>query len=144
VFTSIKSGAALLSAFALGSLASLSWAHSQYPPLELVLTTQETAIGQPIAYPDGLAEVTSAIVTLQPGQETGLHSHNVPLYGYVLKGALELDYGEHGKRNLQAGDAIVEAIGSKHSGRATGEGITRVLVVFMGAAGVENTITHDE
>ena len=136
----IRSGAVIVSALVLSSPASLSLAHSQYPPLDLLLSTQETVIGQKIAYPAGQAQLTSAIVTLQPGQETGLHSHNVPLYGYVLEGELELDYGQHGKRTLRAGEAIVEAVETNHSGRALGQRPTRVLVLFMGAEGVENTV----
>jgi len=135
-------GAALMCAFGIGSIASLALAHSQYPPLSPVLTTQTTAIGQPIAYPKGKAKISSAIVTLQPGQETGLHSHNVPLFGYILEGQVELDYGAYGTRSLKTGDAIVEAIGEPHSGTATGHSPTRILVVFLGAEGIENTVVH--
>ena len=78
-------------------------------------------LGQPFAYPEGQPQVTATIVTLMPGQETGWHRHEVPLLGYILEGALTVDYGPAGSRAYEAGDAFLEAFGSDHDGRNAGD-----------------------
>lgn len=117
-------------------------AREAYPPVDVLLETQETVIGQPIVYPDGPASITVAIVTMLPGQETGWHHHEAPLTGYMLEGELTVDYGPAGIRRYQAGDALVEALGSRHQGRNTGTGPARILVVFSGAVGTRNTVSE--
>ena len=98
-------------------------------------------LGQPISYPDeGPAKVTAAIVAMQPGEETGWHKHDVPLFGYILEGEVTVDYGAQGTRVYRAGDALMEAIDLPHNGRNTGKGVARMLAVFMGAEGVANTV----
>jgi len=112
----------------------------EYQKVEPLLDTETTIIGQPFAYPaDGPAKVTSDIVTLMPGEETGWHEHHVPLFGYMLEGELTVDYGEKGKRTYRPGDALMEAIDYPHNGVNTGDGPMRILVVFMSSIkGVES------
>lgn len=114
-------------------------AETAYPPVEPLLKTRETVLGQPVVYPEGPAEITSAIVTMQPGSSTGLHVHGAPLFAYVLEGALTVDYGDGVRRTYRQGDALMEAFGTPHDGAAHEGGVTRILVVFMGAEGVANT-----
>jgi quercetin dioxygenase-like cupin family protein len=106
-----------------------------------LLSTAKTVLGQTLAYPAGApAKVTAAIVAMQPGAETGWHQHDVPLFGYMLVGELTVDYGAHGTRVYRKGDALMEAIDVPHNGRNTGEGVARIMAVFMGADGVPNTV----
>jgi quercetin dioxygenase-like cupin family protein len=110
------------------------------PPAVPLLSSGETVVGERIAYPAGApAKVTAAVVTLAPGQETGWHTHGMPVLGYVLEGELEVDYGEKGVRVYRAGEAVLEAIGVAHNGRNTGVAPMRVLAVFMGADGLKPT-----
>jgi quercetin dioxygenase-like cupin family protein len=107
---------------------------------ETLLATGKTVVGQQIAYPAQTpAKVTAVIVEMQPGEETGWHAHDVPMFGYILEGEVTVNYGAHGTRVYRAGDAVMEAIDLAHDGRNTGEGVTRILAVFMGAEGVPNT-----
>ena len=77
------------------------------PVIEILLETQTTNLGQPIEYPAQIpAQITAMIVTLAPGEETGQHRHPVPLYGQVLSGQVTIDYGEHGSKTYQAGEAF--------------------------------------
>jgi quercetin dioxygenase-like cupin family protein len=109
-------------------------------PVTPLLSTGTTVIGEPIVYPSGApAQVTAAVVTLLPGQETGWHTHGVPVVGYVIDGELSVDYGEKGVRVYRAGDAVIEAIGVAHNGRNTGSGPMRILAVFIGAEGMQGT-----
>ncbi|WP_372572722.1 cupin domain-containing protein [Ruegeria jejuensis] len=118
-------------------------AKDTYPPLDLLLQTDTTVIGQPIVYPPGQAEITVAIVTMQPGQATPKHKHEAPLIGYILEGEITVDYGADGTRTYRKGDALVEALGSDHVGTNTGDGIARILSVFAGAKGTQNTVIED-
>jgi quercetin dioxygenase-like cupin family protein len=123
-------------------------ARSTYPPVEVLLQTGQTVIGQEIAYPGGTPEVTpqvtAAIVTMQPGETTGWHRHDAPLFAYMLAGELSVDYGPDGTRTYRAGDAFLEAFKSEHDGTNTGAEVARVLAVFMGAKGVKNTVMEGQ
>ena len=92
-----------------------------------LLSTRQTVLSQPIVYPtEGPAKVAAAIVTMQPGEETGWHQHDVPMFGYVLEGEVTVDYGAGGARVYRQGDALVEAIDVPHNGRNTGKGEARI------------------
>lgn len=106
-----------------------------------LLATSKTVLGQSIAYPtQGPAKITAMVVVMQPGEETGWHAHDVPLFGYILEGEVTVDYGAEGTRVYRAGDAVMEAIDLAHNGRNSGAGVVRMLAVFMGADGLPNTV----
>ncbi len=121
-------------------------AAEDYPPLHPLLSTTTDVLGAPIAWPEGEAQLTSAIVTMQPGQGTGLHRHLAPLFAWVLEGEITVSYRDAAGtvRTYRAGEALVEAHEVPHSGVVTGEVPLRLLVVFAGAEGVENTIPLSE
>ena len=104
-----------------------------------LLQTGETSIGQPIVYPQGTPNITAALVTMPPGRETGWHIHAVPLFAYVLEGELTVDYGEKGKKVYKAGQALVEALGTAHNGKNTGQVPMRLLAFYAGEKGKPNT-----
>lgn len=119
----------------------LSYARAPAPAIDVLLSTDKTIIGQPISYPTGApAKVTAATVTMQPGQSTGWHKHDVPLFGYMLEGEITVDYGPKlGKKVYRKGDTLMEAINEPHDGTATSSGPASILVVFAGAEGIKNT-----
>jgi quercetin dioxygenase-like cupin family protein len=103
--------------------------------------TTTTVLGQELRYPTALpAEVTSSVVTLPPGSETGLHRHDAPLYGYMLEGVLTVSYDGGVTKTYRTGDALMEAIGTAHNGANLGSVPVRILVVNFGAEGVANTV----
>jgi quercetin dioxygenase-like cupin family protein len=113
---------------------------ASYRAVETLLATNNTILDQALAYPaSGPARVTAVIVSLQPGEETGWHSHDVPLFGYVLEGELTVDYAGYGTKVYLAGDSVMEAIGTAHNGRNSGARVMRILAVFMGAEGTTNS-----
>jgi quercetin dioxygenase-like cupin family protein len=105
-----------------------------------LLDTGTTTLGQKLSYPAGAPQVTAALVTMQPGEQTGWHRHDVPMFCYMLEGEITVDYGSNGTRTYRKGDALMEAVDVPHDGRNTGTGPARVLVVFMGAEGVPDTV----
>lgn len=125
--------------FALG--AATAGALTPSPPrMTPLLLTGKTVMGEAIVYPtDGPAMVTSAIISLRPGAQTGWHTHGVPLVGLILEGELTVDYGDRGKRTYKKGASIAEAIAVPHNGTNTGPGEMRLFVVYIGAEGLQNS-----
>lgn len=134
----------VLAAAAWGGLsfwAGLSTARETAPKVEILQSSSKTILGQPISYPAGApAKVTAALITMQPGQTTGWHLHDVPLFAYLMEGELTVDYGPHGKRVYKKGDSLLEAIRVKHDGTSTGTVAAKLVAVFMGAEGVKNSV----
>lgn len=114
----------------------------QYQNLLTPLLSGGTDIlGQPLTYPDGPVNITAAIVTIPPGGTTGAHSHEVPLFAYVLEGELTVDYGApHGTRTYRAGDSVLEAQNNVHTGTNTGTVPMKLLAVYMGGGTAANTV----
>ena len=129
---------------AVGLAAGVALARTSYPPLEVLLQSSETRIGQPIEYPAGKPVVTAAIITVAPGGETGWHSHEAPLFAWMLEGALTIDYGPDGTLTYEKGEALLEAFRTPHNGQNRGDEPARLLAVFMGAEGVANTVMEPE
>lgn len=127
----------LLLPFLLGY--SIGMARESGVTMTPLFSTSETVLGEPLAYPDGKPKLTAAILALEPGAETGWHTHGVPLTGTVLEGELTVDYGDKGKRVYKKGDAVAETLATPHNGRNTGPNVMRLFVVFMGAEGIANT-----
>lgn len=98
---------------------------------QTILDTNKTVIGQPIQYPSGSPQITSKIVTIPAGSETGQHIHEVPMYAYILKGEVTVDYGEKGTKTFLEGESIVEAINYTHNGKNNGKEPTEILIVLM-------------
>lgn len=109
-----------------------------------VLETSETVIGQSFSWPDGPAEMTSVILTMQPGEETGPHYHEAPLFAVVLEGTLQVDYGDLGTRTYTEGMALMEALDVVHNGTNVGDRPLKLLIAFAGAEGVRNTVAVEE
>jgi quercetin dioxygenase-like cupin family protein len=126
---------------ALAILVGSSYRAATREDTSALISTGKTVLGQTFSYPAGApAKVTAAIVTMLPGEQTGWHKHDVPMFGYILEGEITVDYGAAGTRVYRKGDALMEAIDVAHDGRNTGAGNARILAVFMGADGVPNTV----
>ena len=104
--------------------------------------TAVTADGQPIRYPrTDKPEVTVSRVELPPGAETGWHYHPIPVYGYVIRGTLEVERESGQVITYQEGDAIIEAVNSMHNARNTSREPVEMVAFYTGVHGTANTIT---
>lgn len=99
-----------------------------------------TVIGQPLSYPEGAPRLRAFRITIPPGGATALHSHEVPLFAYVVSGDLEVDYGSRGKRRFKAGDAFMEAINWCHAGRAVGAAAVVIVAAYLGAEPLRDNV----
>ncbi|HAM24348.1 MAG TPA: cupin domain-containing protein [Actinobacteria bacterium] len=112
------------------------------PVVTTLLTKQETTVlDQPIVYPTQRpAQVTSSIVTLIPGAQTGFHRHDAPLFVHVLSGTVTVEYQDGPTKTYPAGSTFMEAQGTYHNGRNLGQVPVRILTASLGAEGVANTV----
>jgi quercetin dioxygenase-like cupin family protein len=111
------------------------------PGVRTVLSTGTTVTGETIRYPSGApAQMTALEITLAPGQQTGWHTHPVPIFGYILDGELTVDYGPKGQRVYRKGDGFAEATNEAHNGRNLTERPVTILAVFAGMEGVKDSV----
>lgn len=104
-----------------------------YPHMQILLESQQTIAGEPLAYPQsGQAKVTSAIITIPPGTSTGWHRHKVPLVAYLLSGELEMEYANGKRVQFKTGEALMEAITVPHIGANLGAIPARIFAAFLG------------
>ena len=100
-----------------------------------------TVLDQPLRYPTkGKAQVSSSIIVVEPGQETGWAKNPTPMYVYVLEGALTVEYDGGLVKEYRAGRALLEAVGTWRNATNSGTDPARILVVNMGAKGLKNTV----
>ncbi|WP_339950374.1 cupin domain-containing protein [uncultured Albimonas sp.] len=121
-------------------------AEDSYPPLQSLLSASTDVLGAPIAWPEGEAQLNAAIVTMRPGQNTGLHRHPGPMFAWVLEGEITVTYRDDAGtvRTYRKGEALIEAQEVAHSGVNTGAGPLRLLVVIPGAKGLAATVSLPE
>ena len=116
-------------------------AEGPYQKVQPLLTTSQTVLNEPLLLPDGSPmQITSTIVTIDPGEETAWHKHGVPLYAFILSGEVTIDYGNQGKRTFPAGSAFMEAMGHWHRGTNIGQEPVRILAIYMGSENGKNVI----
>jgi len=112
-----------------------------HPEMKTVLSSGMSVAGEPIHYPSKApALITAVELAFQPGQQTGWHTHPVPLFGYMLEGELTVDYGTKGVRIYRKGDALIEAVNEAHNGRNTGQSPAKILAVFVGMEGLQGSV----
>ncbi len=109
----------------------------------LLTKASKTVLDQQIVYPTGTqAEVSSATVTMQPGQETGWHRHDAPLYVQIIEGTVTVEYEGGITKSYSKGAVVMEATGTYHNGRNLGTEPVVILTVSIGAEGIENTVAR--
>lgn len=130
--------------FLVALLPSLASADGPYQKVQPVLTTSRTVLDEKLLLTDGSPlDVTSTIVTIDPGEETAWHKHGVPLFVYILSGTVTVDYGDKGTRSFGPGGSFMEAMDHWHRGTNRGTEPVRILAVYMGSEKARNVIPKD-
>ena len=136
----VTAASVILTSFIAGITLGVTFAREPAKRFTMLLATSKTVMDEPIVYPSGTAKLTNGIVTLDPGDETGWHTHGVPLTGFILEGDLTVDYGDKGTRTFHQGESIAEAINVPHNGKNLGTSPVRFFVVYAGAEGVPTLV----
>ncbi|HSW21943.1 MAG TPA: cupin domain-containing protein [Burkholderiaceae bacterium] len=108
--------------------------------LKTIVQTETTMIGQPIRFPQSDGQITAVLAEVAPGGQVGRHLHPVPLFVYILEGALTIDMEQHGTHTFRAGEGLAEIVNSWHNGRNLGDKPCRFLIVLAGQKGTPNLI----
>lgn len=108
-----------------------------------LLQTSTHSDGVPLAYPAGTPKITTLLVEIPPGADTGRHRHPVPLIAYILEGSVLVEADGQPPQVFTAGQAIAESSGW-HIGRNTGTTPVKIIGVFIGAEGTPNTVPFKE
>lgn len=109
--------------------------------IQPLLQTTVNSTGQAIEYPrDGTPEITALLIEMAPGEETGWHSHPVPLVGYIMSGELTVYQITGDKRVVPAGQNSLESVGVVHNGVNEGSVPCKMIVYVLGLKGVPFTI----
>ncbi len=85
-------------------------------------------------------EVTVLIVEIPAGGETGWHIHSVPVYAYMLSGAITVEMENKETYHFREGDALLEVINTPHNGKNTGKAPAKLVVFYTGEQGKPNTV----
>ena len=107
---------------------------------EEVLATATNMVNAPISYPTGAAEVTTEMVSFEPGGHTALHQHPVPSFVYVLEGELEVRVEGQEPMRFTPGQAFMEPQDTNMQAFNVADGITKLLVVYSGAEDHQNMV----
>ncbi|NGZ04908.1 MAG: cupin domain-containing protein [Magnetococcales bacterium] len=119
-------------------------ADTAYQKVQPLLSTTHTVLNEPLQHGDGSPlQINSAIITIQPGEETAWHKHGMPMYAYILSGSVTVNYGEQGERTFAAGSAMVEAMDHWHRGTNRGLEPVRILVVYFGNPSSKQVILQE-
>ena len=94
---------------------------------------------RPASSAAGNPEVTALIVEIPPGGNTGWHSHPIPVYAYVLSGALTVEMDHSGPYLFKEGDALFEVLNTPHIGRNPGKEPVKLMVFYTGVEGTPST-----
>ena len=76
-------------------------------------------------------EVVQAIAELQPGAESGRHTHPGEEVAYVLEGTVMLELQGKPAVAKKAGDAFIIPAGTIHNAKNTGKTVAKVLGTYI-------------
>lgn len=137
----MKTFASAVAAFAIIA-AQPAFALDQSASVKVTKLLQSTSSwnGAALAYPGGQAEITSLLIEIAPGGETGWHLHPVASFGYILEGELDVSLKDGSVKHLVAGQALAEVVNTLHNGRNVGKGPLKLVVFYAGATGSTLTV----
>ncbi len=104
--------------------------------IEPLLKSDTTITGSGYTYPSvENDEVTVLKITFKPGQSTGWHKHEFPVFAYVMKGELTAEL-ENGKSvQYKKNDAFSEVVNTYHNGVNRGKKDLVLVVFYLGEKG---------
>jgi len=76
-------------------------------------------------------EVVQAIAELQPGGQSGRHTHPGEEVAYILEGTIELEMQGKPAMAKKAGDAFLVPAGTAHNAKNTGKTVAKVLGTYI-------------
>ncbi len=104
--------------------------------IEQILKTDTTSLGQRISYPaNANDEVTMLKITLPPGKITGWHEHEIPVFAYVLKGTLTVEFEDGKTVKFAENSSFAEVLHTVHRGINKENSDLVLLAIYLGIKG---------
>ncbi len=109
--------------------------------IEKMMESGVNSLGQKIVYPKvSDAKVTMMKITFPPGETTGWHKHDIPVFSYIMKGTLTVETEDHKITEFKENSCFAESYNIYHKGTNKGDTDVVVFVVYLGGDGKELSI----
>ena len=106
-----------------------------------IMGTSKTLEGDSFSYPEGVSELRLYRVSFPPGTGFPLHTHPMPLTGYIQQGKIALVKPGGKKYVFLSGESFVIADQTPaHTMENVGEGYAVMLVNAVAAEGLETVV----
>jgi quercetin dioxygenase-like cupin family protein len=113
--------------------------------VEQILKTDTTSLGQKIFYPAVQnGEVTMLKITIPSGKTTGWHEHNIPVFAYVLKGILTVEFEGNRTVQFKENSSFAEVIHTQHRGINKESSDLVLLAFYLGEKGKPLSVFKDK
>ena len=121
---------------AIAFIMSFLSANAQYNDkliIEKLMQSDSDSMGQKISYPDVKdAKITMMKITFPPGETTGWHKHNIPVFSYILKGTLTVQTEDNKIIEYKENTSFAESYNIYHKGTNNGKTDLVVLAIYLG------------
>jgi quercetin dioxygenase-like cupin family protein len=113
--------------------------------VETLVKTNQTWDGTVLpAYPTNSPEISVLRFNIAPGAQLPPHLHPVINVAYVITGELTVTTDQGLKKQLKAGDAVVELVNQIHYGKNEGTEPVELVVVYAGTNGQKVTVLGEQ
>lgn len=116
---------------------------AQYNKLvvEELLQSEVNSMGQKIMYPEVKdAKVTMKKITFPPGETTGWHKHEIPVFSYIIKGTLTVETEDGKVMQYKENTCFSESYNIYHKGTNKENMDLVVMAIYLGGDGKELSI----
>lgn len=104
--------------------------------IEKMMDSSVNSAGQKIVYPEFKdPQVKMMKITFPPGETTGWHKHEIPVFSYIMQGTLTVEMEDHTITEFKENSCFAESYGLYHKGTNKHETDLVVFVVYLGGDG---------
>ncbi|QDO85015.1 cupin domain-containing protein [Shewanella psychropiezotolerans] len=107
---------------------------------DLIKSTESWDGNKLPAYSLTQPEVTIKEIVIAPGEELPWHQHPVINAGILLSGELMVYTRDGKKKNLKAGDTLIELVNTSHYGKNISSEPAKIVVFYLAEQGDKVTI----
>lgn len=100
--------------------------------IEKLLQSDLNSMGQKIQYPNVKdAKVSVMKITFPPGETTGWHKHEIPVFSYILEGTLTVETEDHKVTQYKENSCFAESYNIYHKGTNKEKSNLVVLAIYL-------------
>ena len=101
--------------------------------VEELLQSGVNSMGQKISYPQvNNAQVTMKKITFPPGETTGWHKHDIPVFSYIIKGTLTVETEDGKVMQYKENTCFSESYNIYHQGTNKESTDLVVIAIYLG------------